>query len=68
MATEAPKKTRKPRTNYQAQHEKLIQYCRISLSVLNELMIPADPSIKEFFRGQCDALKAVLRQLGASEE
>lgn len=67
MATET-KRPRKPRTNYQAQHDKLVNWCKISIDVIGVLLPTADESMKEFFRGQSDALKAVLRQLGAGED
>ena len=64
MATE-PKKTRAKKRNYAAELERLTQYCKISITVMSELTAKTP---NEFMNGQITALKAVLRQLGATEE
>jgi hypothetical protein len=42
----------------------LILYCNISIDVIGVMQATPNESMKEFFRGQSDALKAVLRHLG----
>ena len=64
MAT-TEKKTRKPRTNYQAQHDRLVMWCQLSIDIL-EAVLSIDV-INENITGQITALKAVLKQLGVKE-
>lgn len=56
-----PKKTRKPRVNFAAERTKLVQYCKISIQVMESINGTAS---LDFMSGQIAALKAVLREMG----
>lgn len=72
MATETNTRKRKPRTNYTAEHDKLSQYCKISIDVMEALTVGkvgddlAQVTTDErlFLAGQISALRAILRQIG----
>lgn len=67
---ETTKKTRKPRVNFAAERTKLVQYCKISIQVMEAILSnePPEPNhvqvATSFMRGQVAALKAVLREMG----
>lgn len=59
-AEEKPKRIRKPRRNFAEERARVVQYCKISIDIM-ENFGPPDP---EFMKGQIAALKSVLREMG----
>ena len=66
MANET-KPARRKRTNFAAEHQKLTTYCRISIQVIGTMIEGAPDPMAQFFKGQSDALKSVLRQINEKE-
>ena len=66
MANET-KPARRKRTNFAAEHAKLVQFCRISIMVIGTMIEGAPEPMAQFFKGQSDALKSVLRQINEKE-
>lgn len=68
MSTEPVKKTRRQRRNYKTVVDRLVQYCELSIAVLEPLSVHAEdvattPPSVSYYSGQIATLKAVLSQV-----